>query len=300
MAEPHAGESPRMINDTALIFEGGGMRASYTAPVVQALLDLDVNFPLVAGISAGASHLSNFLSRERERARRAFVDFAADPNFGNLRSFAQGRGLFNAAYIYEEATRDDGPIPYDFQSYLANPADVRIGSFNSVTGETQYWTKADLDEPAKLMRAVRASSTMPVIMPPTEIRGELHVDGAIGESGGIPLDAAEEAGFERFVIVLTQPREYVKRPPRNPRALDRMLANLPLVASATNERWHKYNATRERVRELEAAGKAWVFWPKQMMVSNQERNVARLKRNFNRGRLQILAELPQLRDFLRK
>ncbi|NLW14119.1 MAG: patatin family protein, partial [Trueperella sp.] len=181
---------------------------------------------------------------------------------------------------------------------LANPADVRIGSFNSVTGETRYWTKADLDEPAKLMRAVRASSTMPVIMPPTEIRGELHVDGAIGESGGIPLDAAEEAGFERFVIVLTQPRDYVKSRPRNPGALERILADLPLVATATNERWHKYNATRQRVRELEAAGKAWVFWPEHMMVTNQERNVARLERNFNRGRLQMLAELPQLRDFL--
>ncbi|MDP9806576.1 putative patatin/cPLA2 family phospholipase [Trueperella bonasi] len=287
-----------MIEDTALVLEGGGMRASYTAPVVQTLLDLGVNFPLVAGISAGATHAANFLSRERERARSGFVEFAGDPKFGNLRSFAEGKGLFNARYIYEEATVDDGPLPYNFQTYRTNPADVRIGSFNSVTGSTQYWTKAELDEPDKLMRAVRASSTMPVIMPPIEIRGELHVDGALGSSGGIPLDAAEEAGCERYIVVLTRSRDYVKRPPRNPRILERLLPDLPLVAQAANDRWRNYNTARERIRELESAGKAWVFWPRHMMVSNQERNVSRLRRNYNRGRLQILEQLPSLRDFL--
>ena len=43
------------VHDTALIFEGGGMRVSYTAAVVVALLDAGVHFDWVAGISAGSS-----------------------------------------------------------------------------------------------------------------------------------------------------------------------------------------------------------------------------------------------------
>ena len=50
------------IFDTALIFEGGGMRASYTAGVVNTLLENELYFDSVAGISAGASHSVNYLS----------------------------------------------------------------------------------------------------------------------------------------------------------------------------------------------------------------------------------------------
>ncbi|NLH70181.1 MAG: patatin family protein, partial [Brooklawnia sp.] len=40
------------VTDAALIFEGGGMRASYTAAVVVALLNAGLHFDWVAGISA--------------------------------------------------------------------------------------------------------------------------------------------------------------------------------------------------------------------------------------------------------
>ena len=39
--------------DVALIFEGGGMRNSYTAPMVVELLARNLNFGCVYGISAG-------------------------------------------------------------------------------------------------------------------------------------------------------------------------------------------------------------------------------------------------------
>ena len=42
------------IDDVALIFEGGGMRASYTAGVVTTLLERKLSFPKVYGISAGS------------------------------------------------------------------------------------------------------------------------------------------------------------------------------------------------------------------------------------------------------
>lgn len=49
------------IDDVALIFEGGGMRASYTAGVVTTLLERKLSFPKVYGISAGASHTVNYV-----------------------------------------------------------------------------------------------------------------------------------------------------------------------------------------------------------------------------------------------
>ena len=62
------------ITDVALIFEGGGMRAAYTAAVVTRLLEEGINFGAVYGISAGSSHTVNYVSRDSERARASFTD----------------------------------------------------------------------------------------------------------------------------------------------------------------------------------------------------------------------------------
>lgn len=93
-----AGELANNIVDTALVFEGGGMRASYTSGALTVLLDEGIYFDWVGGISAGSSNTCNYVSRDSERARRSFVDFAADPDFGDLRTLARGQGVFNAAH----------------------------------------------------------------------------------------------------------------------------------------------------------------------------------------------------------
>ena len=55
--------------DVALIFEGGGMRASYTAGAVVTLLENNLNFGDVYGISAGSSHTVNYVSRDTVRTK---------------------------------------------------------------------------------------------------------------------------------------------------------------------------------------------------------------------------------------
>lgn len=48
-----AGLAPNVL-DTALVFEGGGMRNAYTAAVVAELLAQGIHFGHVSGISAGS------------------------------------------------------------------------------------------------------------------------------------------------------------------------------------------------------------------------------------------------------
>ncbi len=52
------------IKDTALILEGGGMRASYTAGFLTNLLENEIYIDYVAGISAGSSHTVNYSVRQ--------------------------------------------------------------------------------------------------------------------------------------------------------------------------------------------------------------------------------------------
>ncbi|MDR1513359.1 MAG: patatin family protein, partial [Propionibacteriaceae bacterium] len=95
------------LDGVALLFEGGGMRASYTSAVVDVLLRAGIEFGWAAGISAGSSNLCNYLSRDGARAKASFVEFAADPRFGDWRTFLRGRGLFDAEYIYEGTAGPD-------------------------------------------------------------------------------------------------------------------------------------------------------------------------------------------------
>lgn len=286
------------VHDVALIFEGGGMRASYTSAVVATMIHEGIFVDWVAGISAGSSNTANYLARDPWRARTSFVEFAADPNFGNFRTFVRGRGLFHAEYIYERTGGPDGALPYNFDTFLANPARVRIGAFNLDRGTLHYWSKPDLTTPAALMRRVRASSTMPVLMPPVEIDGEKWVDGALGPTGGIALDAAQADGFERCFVVLTRERSYVKPPERFPAGWRAWFRRYPAAADAVINRHKHYNETREQLFDLERDGKVLLFTPHRMLVSNGERDVKKLAASHAAGLRQARSEVSRWREFL--
>ena len=75
------------------------MRNSYTAACIVKLLQEEVEFGWVGGVSAGSSHTVNILSRDPIRSEDSFVDFAKNPSFGGLGSLLRGTGYFNAEYI---------------------------------------------------------------------------------------------------------------------------------------------------------------------------------------------------------
>ncbi len=286
------------VPDVALVFEGGGMRAAYTSAVVVALIEAGLVFPFVAGISAGASNTVNYLTNDAWRARASFTTFAADPKFGGLRTFVRGQGLFNSDYIYRRTSAPDEALPYNYQAFLDHPAEFSITGFRARDGATVRWGRAETETQQHLMSFVQASSTMPVIMPPVDIDGDLYVDGALGETGGIPIDAARAAGYRKMVVVLTQERGYTKKPLTNPWFYRRHFRRHPAVADALLSRWSRYNSTRDELFELERAGEVYVFAPDRMDISNGERNVTRLQAAHERGLAQAARELPAIREFV--
>lgn len=286
------------ITDTALVFEGGGMRGAYSAAVVATLLDAGLNFSHVCGISAGGSHTANYLARAPERARASFVDFAADPSFGSWRTWVQGKGLFNAEYIYQRCWLPGGPLPFDFDTFQANPATFAIGAFDADLGQTVYWGRPDVTDPIDLMTRIQASSTIPLVMPPVRLEGRLWYDGALGHNGGIPLDAAQAAGFRRFFVVLSRQRSYVKGPAHARSLLTAKFRRHPAVAYGIVDRPANYNRVRQELFDLEASGQAYVFCPDHITVTNHTTDVAQLQAAYDAGAAQARRELPRWRDFL--
>lgn len=288
------------VADVALVLEGGGMRAAHTAGIVAALIEHEVWFPYACGVSAGSSNAVNYLSRDPLRTRRSFVEIAGDQRFGGIGSLARHNGFFNADFLYERAIQD-GALPFDWETFCANPAGLRIQAFERDTGRTVIWTKTDMTTPLEMVSHVRAGSTMPFIMKPIEIGGQVMLDGGLGEGAGIPLHLAEHDGYQRFFCIATRPAGYRKKPMgRGQRGLmQRVCAGQPKVFEALATRAERYNAALDHLDELERAGRALVVRPEQMPIHNTETNVARLAQVFEMGHALAEREMDRWLDWLR-
>ena len=265
---------------------------------MNALLEHEVYVNYVAGISAGATNLVNYLARLPERNRRCFTDIVLEADFGDAKTFIQGKGIFNSRFIYHEMTQPGKLLAMNFAQFARNPGEFRIGAFNTRIGQTLYFSREQIDNIEKLEQVACASGSMPIVMPPTKIGADVYVDGAIGKTGGIPLDIAIADGYEKFLILLTRPRDYVKKPPRAPYAVRQMMRNMPLAAEGYLTRYQRYNETREQIAELARAGKAYVFYADEMLVTNQERDIKLLTANYRNGYDQMNREIAQVREFL--
>lgn len=284
------------IQDTALIFEGGGMRASYTAGILNNLLENKIYFNYVAGISAGASHSVNYLSRDIIRAKRSFVDFVLDPNFGGWKSFLKGNGYFNAYYIYEQTPHENACLPFDFKTFIDNPAKLRIGTFDMRHGKMKYFSKDDMYDIQNLMKIVRSSSSMPIFMPPTQIGENVYVDGGLG--GGIALDIAQKDGMNKYFVVLSREKGYRKSPFKFKKTIYTYYKKYPLVADAMINRYIIYNETLDKLYELEKEGRAFLVFPDNMPVTSRETNYHKLAESYQAGYAQGKRDLPRWKEFL--
>lgn len=284
---------------TALVFEGGGYRAGYTAGIADVLLEQGIYFPFVCGLSAGASNTVNYLSRDRTRVKWAFTDLAADKEAGGIAQMLKGNGYINGDYVYRGLI-DEGVAPFDWDTFSENPANMRIQAFERDTGMTHVWDTADIGDVHKLIDVVRASSTLPWLMHPIEIDGQVMLDGGLGRGAGIPVWLAEDAGFDRFLFLATRPKGYRKEP-FSGATLSAILAftsDYPQLREALLTRWERYNAELERVEELERQGRCLIVRPDEMLVESTTFDVPLLRHSFDLGRAHALRDLPRWREFL--
>lgn len=292
--------APRRVPaGTALLFEGGGMRASYTSAMVNALLEQGIVFPFVGGVSAGSSNTVNYLLGDTWRTRASFTDLVLDPSFGGMGSFLRGQGFFNARWIYREACLPGGAIPYDFARFEAHPAQVAIPGFDRDTGETVVWTRDAMPTLDQLMLRVQASSTLPLAMPAVPIGDRVYYDGGLGVGGGIPTHLALGAGCERIFAVLTRPKGYRKKPPsRGTRAMAALYRRYPKVQEALLTRHERYNAALDELEAMAARGQAYIVYANKMAVENSTTDHDALVRSYDDGHAQAQVELPRWLEWL--
>ena len=283
---------------TALLFEGGSMRGAYTCAVAAELLDRGVYFDNVYGVSAGSSNTVNYVSRDIDRVVSSFTDFINMEGIGDWKSFLRHEGLWNAHYIYQAAGLPGGMLPFDIETFVANPAKTTVFALERDTGRDLYFRKEDMSTLDDVMLRVRASSTVPIIMPPPKVNGRYCYDGGFAVGGGLPLARIAADGFDRVFIVRTRKRGYRKEGSNS-------WANVffwrrPAMRKAVLTRNARYNEACDMIDQWEREGRAYVFYCDDLTLSGNERDYDELCRNYESGRAQIKREWGRLMDFLER
>ena len=277
-----------------LVMEGGAMRGMFTAGVCDVLLENGITFDGAIGVSAGATFGCNFKSRQIGRAIRYNKRFAHDWRYCSLRSLLLTGDLYGADFCYNVLpTKLD---LFDYETYRSNPLKFYVVASDCRTGEPVYKELATCDE--KDLTWMRASASMPLVSHIVKIDGYELLDGGMTDS--IPLKAFENMGYQKNLVVLTQPREFVKEPSPALKLMKFSLRKYPKLYEAMLHRHEVYNQEKTYTFEQEAAGKCFVICPQESLgISRTENNPDELQRVYDLGRLTMQENLTKLMEFLK-
>lgn len=240
-----------------LVVEGGGMKCACNAAILDAFLDNGIAFDYCIGVSAGAGNLVSYLAGQRGRNLRFFTEHIHDPEYFGLKSLLKTGDLFGIRHIYGDLTRAGGKDPLDFPAFLKNPAEYEAVVTNALTGEPEYFGKDAMKQDD--YRLIMASSAIPAVCRPVELNGVPYFDGGISDA--IPVSRALEKGCDRLVVILSKPRDYVRKPQGMRFLYALRCRRYSNIVSQIDQRHIAYNHNLQEVFALEQQGKAFVFAP---------------------------------------
>ena len=278
---------------TALILEGGAMRGMFTCGVTDVLMEHGVSFDGMAGISAGAVFGCNVKSGQGGRAIRYNKQYCGDPRYCSLRSLLFTGDLYGADFCYRELP--DVLDPFDRQAFRQNPMAFWAGATDVETGRCVYHLCRDGGEEDMLW--LRASASMPLVSRPVAVDGRWLLDGGIADA--VPYAYMERLGYDRAVLVLTQPRGYRKRPAAALPLLRLLLRKHPRLAEAMTQRHTMYNRQMEEIDRREEAGQSLVLRPPASLgIGHTEKHPEELERVYQIGRREAEKRLPEIQRYL--
>ena len=278
---------------TGLVLEGGAMRGLFTAGVLDAMMAHGITVDGMIGVSAGAAFGCNLKSRQPGRALRYNLRYCRDWRYASWRSLLLTGDFFGAEFCYR--TLPEKLDPFDAAEFARNPMEFHLVCTDVASGDPVY-RRCDTAG-TKTMEYIRASASMPLVSRMVELDGKRFLDGALSDS--IPLEHFESIGFERNIVVLTQPENYTKKPPRLMPLVKIVYRRYPKLVELAATRHLKYNAQLEYVRRAEEAGRALVIRPNEKLpIGRISRDPKALRTVHELGVTAAEKRLDEIRAFL--
>lgn len=264
---------------TGLVLEGGAMRGMFSMGVVDVLMERGVSFDGLIGVSAGAVFGCNYKSRQPGRVIRYNTKYCKDPRYCGFRSLIKTGDLFGVDFCYRELP--EKLDLFDRETYEHSELPFYVVCTDVETGKAVYHL-CENDVAADL-KWMQASASMPLVSRVVEINGQLLLDGGVADS--VPLKYFQSIGYEKNLVILTQPKGYVKHKNKALPLMRRVLKKYPAFLDTLAKRHEVYNAASAYIEEQETRGKTLVLRPeKPLPVGRVERDAEKLRAAYALGR----------------
>ena len=263
--------------EAGLVVEGGGMRGVYTAGVLDYFMEKNLYFDDCYGVSAGACHISSYVSKQIGRSIKVTLDYINDKRYCSVNSLIKTGDMFGVEMLYDL-------IPNKLELYDYDTFNKFKGNFYSVvtnckTGKAEYIKIKDMK---KDIIAVRASSSLPLLSRIVEINGKEYLYGGITDS--IPIQKSIKDGHKKNVVILTRDKTYRKSKPKFLSFFKLKYKKYPNLVKAIENRYKMYNETLDFLEEEKAKNKVFIIQPKlPVKISRIEKDKDKLKELYDQG-----------------
>ena len=276
---------------TGIIFEGGTFRPIFSCGVMDALLSENILLPYCIGVSAGIADGVSYVSKQPQRNLEIMQKYRNDKRYMSRSNWKNSKSIFGLDFIF-----DDIPnklIPFDMETFRAYDGTCLVGVTNAESGQIEYNNAMDMDDKFTMLRATCA---LPMFFPAIDLDGNKYYDGGLADP--IPVKKALEDGCDKVIIVLTQPRGYVKKLGKYDKVGARMLGlKYPAIRECILSRPERYNEAIHYCNELVKEGKAMIFRPNHLLNSF-ESDVRKLEMAYWHGYRMTKEKMKKIKCFI--
>ncbi len=277
----------------ALVLEGGSLRGLFSGGVIDVMMESGIEYDALIGVSAGAAFGCNYKSKQIGRPLRYNMRYAKDWRYCSVRSLLLTGDIFGAKFCYQTLPLKLDPM--DKETYESNPMDMIVVCTDVHTGKPVYHKINELTPEA--LEWMRASASMPFVSRIVRVDGHAMLDGGISDS--IPVQYAVEQGYDKVVVVTTQPEDYVKKPFGHDGIVRLALHKYPRLAQAILDRHRMYNREMAYLKEKEEEGRIYCIRPDEALdIKRIEHDAGKMETVYQVGRLKGEVIMDELKAYL--
>lgn len=276
---------------TGLVLEGGTFRGIFSAGVMDAFIEENIEFPYIVGVSAGISNGVSYVSKQFERNIVILEKYRGDKRYLGMGNYRKCRSMFGLDFVFGDIPKE--LVPFDYETFKQYTGKCLVGVTNAETGKAEFKNALEDDENFSFLRATCA---IPGYFPAIMINGKPYFDG--GLASPICVKQALKDGCSKTVIILTQPEGFEKKLGKGNVAMSQLIKHkYPAVEMLLLTRHKLYNKQLEFCRELERRGKAIIFRPSHKLNSF-EKNEKTLRAVWQEGYEMGKARANEVRELI--
>lgn len=276
-----------------LVLEGGGMRGLFTCGVIDEMMERGILYDGMVGVSAGAAFGCNYKSRQIGRVIRYQLALRHNLKYMGLWAWLTTGDYVSGDYAYHYMPKY---LDYfDIEAFADNPMEFHVVCTDAVTGQPVYRQLDHIDYDA--LQWIRASASLPIVSRPVPLEGRLLLDGGMVDA--IPLAYFESLGYEKNVVVLTQPEGFRKEQAGALWTFRTFMKKYPKVIEAMEHRHEMYNRQLDYLLQAEHEGRCLIIYPSQKLdIGRVSQNATKMRQCYDAGRVVAKQQMDRIIDFL--